>query len=144
MSWARIYGPDPAKEQMDRILRWHSHLKKAADTRADLVEIVDLALTVLLHCYHFKEWLVPGTGFNTLPTCVQDAYSEVDLRLCQAVANGQKHFRLNNQTIIDVDYMIAREWEPAGPPSRELSIAVRRWFYFFSAVGPKPISRRCL
>ena len=87
--------------QYNRVLRWREQLNNI-ELNHDIFE--DYVIAYFQSCYHLKEWIKNDSPIPEITKKDLEKYiSKTNpLRICTDIANGTKHFILNNKRIENI------------------------------------------
>lgn len=116
MSFGGRNHPHPCQEQWDRVLRWRGRLQQA---KGGPDEVIDVALALFTCLNHMRDWVL-ATDPTRRPSLNRLLRSSRELQLVRDLANGSKHWKLNDPSV-DANHFMALEYipppRPTGSPS---------------------------
>jgi hypothetical protein len=101
------------------MLRWQERTTQAL-SGGDGDTSYDFLYAFFQNCYHLTDWLI-STGEATRPEIDAFVKGSMEMQLCKSVCNATKHLHLNRPHL-DVEPMIAREWDPWTKAPKELAL----------------------
>jgi hypothetical protein len=110
-----IHNSDGWKGQYERMKRWDKRLEKfncfIVDTE-HLHDFLDTLYTTYQNIFHLKDWLYKDEVLDrhTLNNFVN---THKEIGICRDIANGTKHFTLDNNFSIDNNFLIMSAYDPS-------------------------------
>ena len=102
--------------QLDRAQRWHERVlhisqQHTSDDLFDVDKDFDYIFAFFQSCYHLRDWLRYSGEVSQQD--LDDLFrSSVELKLCQDLCNGSKHYELTRARV-DSEFSLVREYVPS-------------------------------
>jgi hypothetical protein len=107
------------KTQYDRVKRWHKRLQVIRTSRTastDRDEALDFLYAFFQNCAHLRDWILYSKAIPQ--QLIEEFFSKnAEMKLCQDICNGTKHFRLDDPKR-SREFSMAREYVPSSWPGK--------------------------
>lgn len=140
-----IHNSDGWKGQYERMKRWDKRLSKYNGFITDtehLNDFLDTLYTTCQNIFYLKDWLYKDKILDrkVLNDFVND---NKEIGICRDIANGTKHFTLDNNFSVDDNFLIMSAYDPSNK-DRYWSDSKIRIISKAGLFDPFALSKKCI